>query len=508
MTIFKGTGHDDYFDGTDLGNSDDVVKGAGGDDTLDGGDGRDRIDGGAGNDYIYGGSDGFVDTVLGGLGDDVVVASGGDILDGGADFDQLSIRLGGATANLTVDLSGTTSQTATVVSVDVFANMTVSGFEYVSFVSGSGADSITLGNATGAVDARGGNDTVTGGAGNDFVRPGLGDDIIDGGQGFDRVGYFGVAGGVHVSLALQGQAQDTGAGMDTLKNIEGLSGTAEADLLIGDSKSNVLWGNVGDDTLRGGGGDDMLWLSPVGTALADGGSGSDSVVFNNNSGTGGFTDGLNVDLARQGVVQDFGQMSGVLKNIENVSGSDFDDILKGNAVTNVLAGDDGSDVLTGGGGGDSLYGDGLIFQDGFNSGPIIFLRQGDPGFIGDDFLSGGAGADTLVGGLGSDMLVGGGGGDTFVFIDADDSLDTARDYIADLSNLKDVIDLSAIDADTSTQADDAFTQVGTLTGAGQFTLQYDAGEDVTLLSLDIDGGGADTVVEIAGKHDAFTGFVL
>ena len=53
-----------------------------------------------------------------------------------------------------------------------------------------------------------------------------------------------------VDLNLQGTAQDTGQGMDTLIGIENVSGSIYGDHLVGDEGDNVLWGSA--STLGGG----------------------------------------------------------------------------------------------------------------------------------------------------------------------------------------------------------------------------------------------------------------
>ena len=51
----------------------------------------------------------------------------------------------------------------------------------------------------------------------------------------------------------------TGAhGMDKLRGIEKLTGSAFADTLTGDANANVLNGGPGNDALRGGAGNDTL----------------------------------------------------------------------------------------------------------------------------------------------------------------------------------------------------------------------------------------------------------
>ncbi len=91
-------------------------------------------------------------------------------------------------------------------------------------------------------------------------------------------------------------------------------------------------------------------------------------------------------------------------------------------------------------------------------------------------LQGGDGADTLRGGGGTDRLEGGAGGDIFAFIRVGDSrVSTPRsdghkvtpDRLTDFVPGLDRIDLSAIDANTGTAGDQAFSWIG----AGAFTSQ-------------------------------------
>jgi hypothetical protein len=80
-----------------------------------------------------------------------------------------------------------------------------------------------------------------------------------------------------------------------------------------------------------------------------------------------------------------------------------------------------------------------------------------------------------------------------------------RDVINDFAQGADVINLSAIDANTSIAADQSFSFIG----AGAFTntagqLRFDqidnaSGTDYTIISLDVDGDGvADSQIVLAG----------
>ncbi len=97
----------------------------------------------------------------------------------------------------------------------------------------------------------------------------------------------------------------------------------------------------------------------------------------------------------------------------NVTGSIFDDIIKGGAFNDCFVGGQPSYIDAWGninyspvgGGADMLYG-----RDGDDT----LIGQGD-----NDKLYGGAGNDTLYGGYGRDLLSGGGGGDSICFSGGD-----------------------------------------------------------------------------------------
>ena len=292
---------------------------------------------------------------------------------------------------------------------------TISGLEGNDILVGlGGEDTLDGGDGDDVLRGRDGNDTSLGGAGNDYLQGGEGDDVIDGGNGFDRVAMSLIATdlqvGATVDLAIQGVAQNTGHGLDTLIGIEHVSGTIYGDTLSGDAGANWLWGGVagpggtsGDDVLSGRGGDDLLEVS-VGNHTLDGGSEIDTVSFfsNGDIGLAGPT-GVTVDLRLQGSAQDTGHGLMTLTAIENLSGSVVNDLLIGDAGANVLAGMDGADSLVGGDGDDTLLGDGqfaIDFPVVGTSGPIT--RFDDRGYAADDVLNGGNGFNTLDGGAGSD----------------------------------------------------------------------------------------------------------
>ena len=209
----------------------------------------------------------------------------------------------------------------------------------------------------------------------------------------------------------------------------------------GGDGDNVLNGGVGADMLRGGDGDDTLSGS-AGADVLDGGAGDDWASY---------------ELATEGVTVNLETGTGTSAeaegdrfiDIENISGSDYDDWLSGDTGANRflggggndrLAGGDGNDLLDGGAGADVLDGGAGVDWASYVltvEGVTVSLETGTGtggqadgdrlidienllGGEGDDRLSGDAqanqidgrgGNDTLTGGAGDDELTGGAGAD-------------------------------------------------------------------------------------------------
>jgi Ca2+-binding RTX toxin-like protein len=101
--------------------------------------------------------------------------------------------------------------------------------------------------------------------------------------------------------------------------------------------------------------------------------------------------------------------------IENVVGSPFADLIRGNSADNRIWGGAGNDTIYGGCGHDLLYGgagNDRLFGDAGND---VLMGEGDNdvlnGGAGDNVLVGGDGDDTLVAGFGKNVLIGGLGSD-------------------------------------------------------------------------------------------------
>jgi Ca2+-binding RTX toxin-like protein len=212
----------------------------------------------------------------------------------------------------------------------------------------------------------GGNDVIYGLGGNDIICGGPGNDVIYGGAGNDRI--FGGPG----NDVIYGEAGD-----DTLNGGSGsnvIYGGRGDDLLIGGSgNENILYGGAGDDRLLGGSGNEDILYGGLGIDHLDGGSGNGDILdggygwdfLNGGSGhgdTASFASMPRSEETGSGVHASLktglamGDGHDHLRNVENLEGSAFNDVLIGNRRNNKLFGGPGNDTLIGGGGRDELNG--------------------------------------------------------------------------------------------------------------------------------------------------------
>jgi Ca2+-binding RTX toxin-like protein len=421
----------------------DVLTGTAGPDTLLGGKGADEISGGAGNDYIWGGAG--EDRLAGGYGRDwFAFHSLGDAADTITDF------LGGSGGDV-LDLSVLAAKYGWKGGDPVASG-------YLRFVQ-SGDDVQVL------VDTDGGGNNFTAlatlknihpsqlGAGN--LRLSL---VDEGGTEFVADPETTLR-GTEADDILQGRPETdhitAGGGADKLY------AAARATLMEGGDGNDGLSGNIGDDVLRGGDGHD--WMSggdgqdrlygDDGNDTLLGGAGADMLA-----GSAGY-DTVSYANAAMAVAADLtwgGGRSGAAvgdrySSVENLTGSDFDDLLTGSHVANVLQGGAGDDRLSGRGGA--------------------------------DILQGGDGADWLDGGAWKDLVTGGSGSDSFYF----GSFAQAGDTITDFATGVDHFVLSA--TGFGIDPDHGFSFVAGLEAtSADPTVLYDRGEGRLL--WDPDGAGA------------------
>ncbi len=542
------------------GAGDDTLSGGSGNDTLSGGDGNDLLFGGAGNDALDGGTGvntanysdatlavtlnlmtglatggGGVDTLVniqnlvGSAFNDTLQGDGGDnVLDGAGGVNTVSYA--NATAAVTVDLSIVGPQNTVGAGNDTLLNI----------------------------------QNVTGSAFNDTLAGTSGDNVIDGGVGVDTLTYAGSGAGVTMNLSLATAQITGGSGTDTVRNIENLTGTDFNDVLTGSAFANILTGGAGDDTISGAAGNDTIYggdgndllLGGAGNDTIDGGAGINTASYADAtlavtvnlmtgvaSGGGGIdtltniqnlvgsafndtlqgssgdnvldgaagvntvtyanaTAGVVVDLSIVGPQDTVGAGHDTLLNVQNLTGSAFNDTLAGTSGDNVIDGGLGVDTLsyanaaagvtvslalataqiTGGAGSDTVKNfenlTGSAFNDTLSGGATA------------NTIAGGDGGDRITGSGGADVLWGGNGADTFIYAAAADSTVSVagQDQVMDFSHTDgDLIDLSAIDSNSTVIGDQAFTLVGAfghhageliaLTKAGGFLVEGDTNGD-------------------------------
>jgi len=272
-----------------------------------------------------------------------------------------------------------------------------------------------------------GNDTMFGGDGNDNLRGGEGSDYLDGGDGNDQLD-----GGTGADYMNGGDGNDTyvvddihdvvvelnddplTGGIDHVKsyidytlrpNLENLTlmevpdplaqvllniatldtsyndlngtGNALSNTIKGNSGNNSIYGLDGNDNLYGFDGDDVIH-GGHGNDVMDGGDGVDLISYKES------TNGVKVNLsitANQNTVNpafallvNAATSSGVdkISGFENLEGSNYADILTGNAGANKIMGLGGNDTIRGAGGDDLLRGgadaDTFVFESTANNG--------------------------------------------------------------------------------------------------------------------------------------------
>jgi Ca2+-binding RTX toxin-like protein len=358
-------------------------------------------------------------------------------------------------------------------------NYVKTGTESADYIIGSGLNEVIYG--------LGGNDTILAGDGHDIIVGGAGADLIYGGAGIDAVDYTASGAGVMIAighLGLGGDAQ----GDFVASDIEYVTGSYYADLLVGSAGSNTLDGKAGNDLLYGLDGDDWLY-GDSGDDTITGGQGADYISGGTGTDTASYLDstaGVTIQIQGPSVGYAFVQAAGgtaqgdtVAATVENLEGSYFNDNLAGNDYANALVGGAGNDTISGRGGNDTIAGgqgadvlsgqtgidtvsyagstagveinlqggygrggdaegdylyssfenvEGSAFRDivfGNAAGNELFLGDGNDGAAGD------GGADNIYGGNGNDYIMGNTGDDNLYGDAGDDTLrgDDAADRL-------------------------------------------------------------------------------
>ena len=281
-----------------------------------------------------------------------------------------------------------------------------------------------------------------------------------------------------------------------------LDGTDRGDTILGLGGNDNLTGLGGDDWLDGGAGNDTLQGGPGADRLI-GGAGTDTATYIDSRA--GVTVRLHSQTAARGDAQGdtFHVTAGVV-DIENLTGSEHDDILAGHVGVNVMRGLDGDDKMYGGPGGDESNSDRMYGGDGndriyggrgrdrlFGEDGNDELRGGDH----NDVLEGNDGNDRLYGGIGDDDLYGG------TEDDPDDSSDGKDSLFGEAGN--DELYGGGEDdiLDGGSGSDELYGGAGNDTlqgGSGRDELYGGAGNDV------LDGGSSDDELTGGEGADTFT----
>ncbi|MDC0933601.1 hypothetical protein OAR97_07085, partial [Arcobacteraceae bacterium] len=449
----------------------DTITGASDENKIYGLDGDDVLSGGADDDYLHGGAGNdtasyiektvsvtvdfinntatttteidtleSIENAIGGSAKDTFIMNednATNIIDGQGDEDTISYEnysSNGVTVNLSTILAQNiqTSDSDTLTSIEHITGSTKAD----TIIGSSDANSIVGGS---------GNDTFI--AGTDINNDGTmdtwaddGADYIDGGDGTGDWADYSIIGddstvgtnGIEVTLDNSNEVTvnvNGQAGVDTLLNIENISGTQDSDSITGDALNNSILGNTGDDIISGEGGLDNLF-GGAGNDTISGGAGNDTIIGGADDDTltgdvgdddiyGGTYDGtthvdfgidtvdytdaledltINLDLNESdgatyiGLSDGFGGTQGQgddnLYGIENVIGSNSSavkDTIYGSAVSNVITSQAGDDYI------EARDGDDTVIA-GSGDDTIVATSAND----GADYYDGGAtGSDTL-----------------------------------------------------------------------------------------------------------------
>ncbi|WP_210485072.1 family 16 glycosylhydrolase [Microvirga antarctica] len=195
-----------------------------------------------------------------------------------------------------------------------------------------------------------------------------------------------------------------------------------------------------------------------------------------------------------------------VEQLSSAIGGDAAETLRGTGNNDWLDGGGGHDRLFGGNGNDTLSGGSDVDTLGAGSSDASFARAASP--------SGAAGNDRLIGGNGADKLIGGRGADSFVYTSLKDSTvaKTGRDSIWDFSAKQgDKVDLSALDANTGRDGNQAFSFIGKSAfhqKAGE--LRYDKiSAQNSIVYGDVNGDGvADFAIHVKGSLAIAKGYFI
>gem|GEM_PF-6201668 len=279
------------------------------------GQGNDTITGNIGNNIINSRQ-----------GDDNIYATDGiDTINGGLGTDTFHIN---TTQDGSINLD---AQTITGFTGEFIENDTIIDIENIT-QTGDGNTTLT-GNASD-------NTFITGG-GDDNITFSSGNDTIDSGSGIDTFDYSNINSDTNFNLSVlddNGYANFTsGSNVTRIRNIENITATAQDDVITGNDSNNIINAGDGDDLIDGGAGLDTI----------DGGEGTDTATY----------ESLNAAVTVSGdTIFDINGNIETVTNIENITGTNYNDTFNSDAGNNNYLGADGDDIFDASVGTDNFQG--------------------------------------------------------------------------------------------------------------------------------------------------------
>lgn len=363
---------------------------------------------------------------------------------------------------------------------------------------------------------------------NNFLSGNLGKNELRGGKG-DDIYYVQTVGDRVIEKAGEGDHDFVYSTIDFSLSgqfVEELWLVGEEDIDgSGNSLDNTITGNDGVNILRGYSGDDTYYIQTAGDRVIEAKDAGHDTVFST----------VSFSLAGQ-YIEDL-TLEGLAEI--NGAGNSFDNVLTGNLAKNILSGGRGDDTYfiqsyihqnaqgqwvevfddvreLAGEGTDRIFTESSYTLAGRYVEELWLTGARDVDATGNSLanvLKGNSGANTIYGGGGMDRMTGGGGVDTFIWKSTGDSIAGTSDRVLDLE-AHDVLDLSAIDGNTTLAGNQAFQLVSSFAvaatnGAGRAVLKYDAANSWTLLELDVNNDGrADSRIVLMGDHTGHAAWAL
>jgi len=299
--------------------------------------------------------------LVGNAGNNVVtVTNGSDAVNGGLGIDRLVVdyhlATGAVTGNSTSNFAEAGGSRLVSITNGTFENFTV--------LTGSGADTLTVGNGDNIINAGNGANTITAGNGVNNITGGSGADTITAGDGGNYI--------------------NAGNGTNTITSGSG---------------NDVILSGVGADTIVSGSGNDTITLRG-GADNVKSGAGNDRLIVDYSASTTAVIGGVTSGNLGSGYTGHIADSAGNLVDFVGtetfaITTGSGNDQLTGGAGDDMLSGGSGNNTLNGGGGNDTIRPG--LGNDTVNAG------DGDDGinFTGGELTS----ADKIDGGAGTDTVV-------------------------------------------------------------------------------------------------------